>query len=204
MEKVEPDSPSYGEVPGTPAHDMRRADAEPDEIVKAPDATRAKLEGQSQSRPQSRSPTSERCRSLSSGKEDIRLGSTPLAGAAAHIAIGIKINDAEYSPSARDDRLAEARGTTDIPSEDEGDNFGDDFDDFEEGGESDAFGSFDELVVAEAIETEPQSTTTYSLPLRSSATATSVDIVSSSVPPVITSGRAELTLQASRILALMA
>jgi hypothetical protein len=37
VEKLEPDTPSYGDVPGTAAFEMRKADAEPDVIVKAPD-----------------------------------------------------------------------------------------------------------------------------------------------------------------------
>lgn len=36
VEKVDPDTPSYGEVPGTAAHEIRKADAEPDVIVKVP------------------------------------------------------------------------------------------------------------------------------------------------------------------------
>ena len=37
VEKVDPTSPSHGEVPGTPAHAKRKADAVPDSIVKAPE-----------------------------------------------------------------------------------------------------------------------------------------------------------------------
>ena len=36
VEKVDPMSPSHGEVPGTAAHDMRSADALPDVITQAP------------------------------------------------------------------------------------------------------------------------------------------------------------------------
>ncbi|KAL9094038.1 MAG: hypothetical protein Q9165_003708 [Trypethelium subeluteriae] len=36
VEKVD-DTPSHGEVPGTYAHELRKADAEPDEIIKSPD-----------------------------------------------------------------------------------------------------------------------------------------------------------------------
>lgn len=36
VEKVDPLSPSYGDVPGTAAHAMRSADAEPDVISQAP------------------------------------------------------------------------------------------------------------------------------------------------------------------------
>lgn len=44
VEKVEPDQPSHGEVPGTPAWEKRRADADPDEIVRSPVKTRQNLE----------------------------------------------------------------------------------------------------------------------------------------------------------------
>ncbi|KAK4911194.1 hypothetical protein LTR66_017380, partial [Elasticomyces elasticus] len=37
VEKVDPDRPSHGDVPGTAAHEMRLADAEPDVILKAPE-----------------------------------------------------------------------------------------------------------------------------------------------------------------------
>lgn len=36
-EKIDPDTPAYGDVPGTAAYEMRKADATPDEIVKSPD-----------------------------------------------------------------------------------------------------------------------------------------------------------------------
>lgn len=45
VEKVEPDNPSYGEVDGTAAKEMRMADAEPDEVKLAPDSTRQTLDG---------------------------------------------------------------------------------------------------------------------------------------------------------------
>ena len=35
-EKIDPDAPSYGDVPGTAAYEMRKADARPDEIVRSP------------------------------------------------------------------------------------------------------------------------------------------------------------------------
>jgi hypothetical protein len=40
-EKIDPDEPSYGDVPGTAAYEMRKADATPDEIVKSPDSAAA-------------------------------------------------------------------------------------------------------------------------------------------------------------------
>jgi hypothetical protein len=35
-EKIEPEKPAYGDVPGTAAYDLRKADAVPDEIVRSP------------------------------------------------------------------------------------------------------------------------------------------------------------------------
>ena len=37
VEKVDPTSPSHGDVPGSAAHSIRKADAVPDVILKAPD-----------------------------------------------------------------------------------------------------------------------------------------------------------------------
>lgn len=36
VEKIDPDTPAYGDVPGTEAFEKRRADAVPDEIIKSP------------------------------------------------------------------------------------------------------------------------------------------------------------------------
>jgi hypothetical protein len=36
VEKVDPEAPSYGDVPGTAAHSLRKADAQPDVILRAP------------------------------------------------------------------------------------------------------------------------------------------------------------------------
>lgn len=44
VEKVD-FKPSYGEVEGTPAKEMRMADAMPDEIREAPTSAKSKLEG---------------------------------------------------------------------------------------------------------------------------------------------------------------
>jgi len=45
VEKIDPDQPSYGDVPGTHAHQLRLADAEPDVIVRAPKPPQHKTEG---------------------------------------------------------------------------------------------------------------------------------------------------------------
>lgn len=36
VEKIDPDEPAYGDVPGTDAYEKRRMDAQPDEIIKSP------------------------------------------------------------------------------------------------------------------------------------------------------------------------
>ena len=36
VEKIDPEERHYGDVPGTAAYEMRKADAEPDEIIKSP------------------------------------------------------------------------------------------------------------------------------------------------------------------------
>jgi hypothetical protein len=36
VEKIDPTEPAHGDVPGTAAYEMRKADAEPDVILKAP------------------------------------------------------------------------------------------------------------------------------------------------------------------------
>ena len=45
VEKIDPDEPSYGDVPGTPAHQQRLADAAPDEVIKAPEGTQSSNPG---------------------------------------------------------------------------------------------------------------------------------------------------------------
>ncbi len=41
VEKVEPEIPSHGEIPGTAAHDLRMADAVPDLVVKSRPGSRS-------------------------------------------------------------------------------------------------------------------------------------------------------------------
>lgn len=45
VEKVDPDQPSHGDVPGTVAHELRKADAEPDVILKAPEIPNRESQG---------------------------------------------------------------------------------------------------------------------------------------------------------------
>ncbi|KAH7390885.1 hypothetical protein DE146DRAFT_146380 [Phaeosphaeria sp. MPI-PUGE-AT-0046c] len=44
VEKIDPEQPSHGDVPGTHAHQLRLADAEPDVIIKAPEPPQRKSE----------------------------------------------------------------------------------------------------------------------------------------------------------------
>ncbi|KAI9798624.1 MAG: hypothetical protein M1825_005048 [Sarcosagium campestre] len=50
VEKIEPEVPSHGEEPGTEAHELRKADADPDIVVKVDDAD---SNGEAQTRPRS-------------------------------------------------------------------------------------------------------------------------------------------------------
>lgn len=45
VEKIDPDEPSYGDVPGTHAFEVRAADAVPDIVLKAPQPPQRKPEG---------------------------------------------------------------------------------------------------------------------------------------------------------------
>lgn len=156
VEKVEPESPSYGEVPGTAAHEMRKADAEPDEVLKAPDATRAKLEGQSQDHSQSGSPTSSPSRPVPTGEEHIAVSGYTSSTRSEELAEGFEEKTAEPENELNgEDQMK--RGAEETSSETAAEGFGDDFDDFEEGGEDDEFGAFDEAEVADTDASELQS-----------------------------------------------
>jgi hypothetical protein len=45
--KIDPEEPSYGDVPGTEAYEKRKADAVPDVIIKSPDGSEANTPFQS-------------------------------------------------------------------------------------------------------------------------------------------------------------
>ncbi|KAF4637707.1 hypothetical protein G7Y89_g372 [Cudoniella acicularis] len=119
IEKVD-DKPSYGEVPGTDAFEMRKGDAQPDLVEEvgdapgenshAPHPSERLTESGSPTFPAPRSPTIIQTRQKSSG--------------------------AEKGEAPADEYNEEEDGS-------EG-GFGDDFDDFEEGEEDAEFGDFDE------------------------------------------------------------
>ncbi|KAF2155255.1 hypothetical protein K461DRAFT_311538 [Myriangium duriaei CBS 260.36] len=119
VEKVEPDEPSHGEVPGTPAWEKRRADADPDEIVRSPIKAKQNLEGE---------PTEHR--SESSIRSEDKSESKPTIE-------GHVDRPPEIEPG----------DTEEAQLEDDGEGFGDDFDDFEEGEEveGDDFGDFGDV-----------------------------------------------------------
>ncbi|KAF2182493.1 hypothetical protein K469DRAFT_636361 [Zopfia rhizophila CBS 207.26] len=114
VEKVDPDTPSYGDVPGTHAHKVRAADAIPDVIVKAPQPPERKSEG---------SPTASINRSLQISDREV--------------------DEAEESNTSAAESNERRDNDCNGEGEDDG-RFGDDFDDFEEGGEGDDFGDFDD------------------------------------------------------------
>ena len=144
-EKIDPDVPGYGDVPGTAAYEMRRADATPDEIVKSPasDAAPANvLKGMYVMPPYSCSMQVGGVHVLTEGtdrvddddEQDIDRDSIDLDG-----------ND-DPGGGRNHDYDENEDGIDDVDDDDGG--FGDDFDDFAEGEEADAddddFGDFDD------------------------------------------------------------
>ncbi|KAJ5055670.1 hypothetical protein J3E74DRAFT_422197 [Bipolaris maydis] len=123
VEKIDPDEPSYGDVPGTEAHQQRLADAAPDVVIKAPqEAQRSNSEG---------SPTSHDRSTINPGDD---------APEAAPKANGV----VEQQEDNDDDDFGDDTADVAAGADDDDDGFGD-FDEFEEGGEGDDdFGDFDD------------------------------------------------------------
>lgn len=145
VEKVDPEQPGYGDVPGTAAYEMRTADAKPDEVVTSPIETRQNLEGEHSSKTcqvnvltAQGEPTADH-RSRSPSPSDRQPSSSrPLEGPTE---ASIQSWEGVTSEPALATTTHEEDG-----DEDESDGFGDDFDDFEQGaeGQEDDFGDFDE------------------------------------------------------------
>ncbi|KAI5359369.1 hypothetical protein Slin14017_G102710 [Septoria linicola] len=135
VERVD-NKPAHGEVEGTPAYEKRLADASPDEVRKASAAARSGENGQDQVEqdPEDRQAW---FRSMWEGKHE------------------------DDTPTQETPQTTQ----NDIPDDDAEDDdagFGDDFDDFAEGGEDDDFGDFDEPTTPAPVpEQRPQP---YSLP----------------------------------------
>ncbi|KAK4555891.1 hypothetical protein LTR86_007111 [Recurvomyces mirabilis] len=120
------DKPAHGEVEGTLAREQRMADAEPDEVRQAPAIA---VDGV-----------------VHEGRDDDReVGGDEQQGAWLKSVWEGK----QGGPTSKSEDQDEAE-------EDEDEGFGDDFDDFNEGGGDDDFGDFDEADEAEAETEEPQ------------------------------------------------
>jgi hypothetical protein len=121
-EKIDPDQPAYGDIPGTTAYEMRKADAKPDEIIRSPISD---------------TPS---CKPWDGKSTQLALCSSGrLTGKGSPTKASR--SDASHDDSV-DERLESGDGGGEDEEEDEG--FGDDFDDFEEGQEAGDFGDFDE------------------------------------------------------------
>jgi len=190
VEKLDPDTPSHGEVPGTPAHEMRMADAVPDIVIRAsPRGSRtSSVSGVSRSRagstPGDRPIPRTKVERVDSkpahgevpGTEayekraqdaqpdiieevgDIQgtesspshIPSEPLTESGSPTSKSVRsssISTIKRKPSSVFENPTQAASTSLEYDEDEdgeaGGGFGDDFDDFEEGGDAD-FGDFDD------------------------------------------------------------
>ena len=137
VEKVDPEGRSHGDEPGTVAYDLRKADALPDAVNKAPDVTRTDLEGKSCN-----------CSQISSSKRMTGSG------------VPTSLSNRYQTPELRTQTVAETDWDQvgrmnvheDMQDADESGDDGagsshndaeDDFDDFAEGDEADDFGTFD-------------------------------------------------------------
>ncbi|KAL6252513.1 hypothetical protein RBB50_000232 [Rhinocladiella similis] len=163
VEKVDPESPSYGEVPGTAAYQQRQMDAAPDIVLKTPDPTKrrpvedvADREGPSSNVPVPETIVfrvdSEPAHGEVPGTEAYKKRALDAAPD-----IVEKKSDEAGSPS-KDSPLKHSRRRSTLQNNSNDSNdFGDDFDDFEEGGQAgadDDFGDFDDEFQEPEVEAE--------------------------------------------------
>ena len=137
-EKIDPDTPAYGDVPGTAAFEMRKADATPDEIIKSPASDAAPANP---------------FRGMSAHPSPL-VFSERLTGQASPTASNDRLEAEDDETLDRDSIHLDGNddpgggGDDDDGDDGEEEGFGDDFDDFAEGEEADAddddFGDFDE------------------------------------------------------------
>jgi Domain of unknown function (DUF5102) len=125
-EKIDPDVPAYGDVPGTAAYEMRKADAQPDEIVRSPVSATAPPNPWNGKSSSFFLPSASSERLTGQGSPTHSIYRSPAEGQS----IEGSVDEALEQPS--DDEAEVEEG------------FGDDFDDFEEGQEGDDFGEFDD------------------------------------------------------------
>ncbi|KAJ6092643.1 hypothetical protein N7486_007932 [Penicillium sp. IBT 16267x] len=158
VEKVDPDEPSYGEVPGTEAHEKRLADAVPDIVTKAPDDSESNESPLSPN--DAPSDTESTTRSIPETRvskvDTLPLDEESPSGPTAHQR---SLSDAEPDtveiipdapePTSQDGAAddAEEEAEEEHIEADAGEDFGDDFDEFvDEAGDmgDDDFGDFDD------------------------------------------------------------
>ncbi|KAJ5032603.1 uncharacterized protein L3040_009200 [Drepanopeziza brunnea f. sp. 'multigermtubi'] len=164
VEKIDPETPSHGEVPGTLAHDLRAADAVPDLISgqqhpwRPSDPLDQGRENRLQPSPR-RSPRNQGIRATERGRRAGHRGGSRGRRSRSPI-----INHARRKSSAAGKKGAPASAAADAAAEyDEAEDgsdggFGDDFDDFEEGEEDAEFGDFgDDFQEAAPAPPPPQS-----------------------------------------------
>ncbi|EXJ59620.1 hypothetical protein A1O7_03766 [Cladophialophora yegresii CBS 114405] len=166
VEKVDPESPSYGEVPKTSGYLQRQMDAVPDVIVKTPEPGRKPLfsEGEGRSRSTSDIPVPETV--ITRVDSNSAHGEVPGTEAAKKrkldaapdiiekkADVGAQPGSPTFDRSLEPSRRKTASDDHDDDDDDEeddqndADDFGDDFDDFEQGaqaGADDDFGDFDD------------------------------------------------------------
>jgi hypothetical protein len=161
VEKVDPEEPSYGEVPGTEAHEKRLADAVPDIVTKAPDHESNEAPSLDDT-PSDNDPTTQPIPETRVSKVDtLPLDAESSSGPTAHqsSASDAEPDTVEIVPDAPEptSQGGAADGSEEAEEEEEeeeeeaieaeADDFGDDFDEFvdeaEEMGDDD-FGDFDD------------------------------------------------------------
>ncbi|MCJ1309481.1 hypothetical protein MMC25_003141 [Agyrium rufum] len=197
VEKIDPDTPSHGEIPGTVAHKKRKADAVPDVIIKAPppgkpraSVSEASIPGQSDASETVPVPRmvvtrvdsvpkhgevpgtkAAEMREMDAEPDEMEIQREPAddhsyfhqtiqrssMGSASPVAADGGFGPMDYDEDDEDDEEQEGKDDKQdtfeggyIPPKQHNDSskvesgFGDDFDEFEEGGAEDDFGDFDE------------------------------------------------------------
>ncbi|KAL4906562.1 hypothetical protein BDW74DRAFT_176880 [Aspergillus multicolor] len=153
VEKIDPGQPSYGDVPGTEAYEKRRADAVPDIVTKTSESTT--LSGSPSESTEANATTTPVPGTLLSEVEDTPDDSTLRSGPRAHrrrpsdtvpdatetVADSPDLAPQSNSPTHPTHTRRKSTLTGEEAPEITG---GDDFDDFEEGGDDD-FGDFDDF-----------------------------------------------------------
>ncbi|KIX07655.1 uncharacterized protein Z518_02308 [Rhinocladiella mackenziei CBS 650.93] len=180
VEKVDPESPSYGEVPGTSAYLQRQMDSAPDVILKSPKPGERSSysEDDTTSRPRSTSnisipetvitradtvPTLGDARATELRKKPVLDAAAEISESKSQGAGSPKLDRSMRSSRRRSTLQNDNDGNDD---DNDGNEFGDDFDNFEEGaqtGADDDFGDFDEgfqkpEAEAETVDPPPVST----------------------------------------------